>query len=93
MLSCAISTLQKHLWVRQARRWACDACSNPYDLGDMEARLVSIVQGRARSYQLQDLKCIKCRKVGSPPQDAETPPTAAHKEYDVCAAVTAVPAL
>ena len=50
----------------QERRWACDACSNPYDLGEMEARLVSIVQGRARTYQLQDLKCSKCRRVGTP---------------------------
>lgn len=47
----------------QARRWACDACGSPYDLDHMEARLVSIVQSRARSYQLQDVKCSKCRRV------------------------------
>ena len=29
----------------------------------MEARLVEILQGRARGYQLQDLKCTKCGKV------------------------------
>ncbi|KAK9798895.1 hypothetical protein WJX73_003389 [Symbiochloris irregularis] len=50
----------------QARQWACDCCGAPYDLGLMEGRLVSVLQARAKSYQLQDLKCSKCRRVAGP---------------------------
>ena len=51
----------------QAHQWTCKNCSNGYDLAAIEAQLVRAVRLKARAFQLQDLRCIKCRQVGSPP--------------------------
>lgn len=41
----------------------CANCSNGYRLAAIEAQLVRTVRLRARAYQLQDLRCLKCRQV------------------------------
>ena len=52
----------------QVHRWNCAACSSAYDLGSIESALVAVVQQQERAYQLQDLKCNKCRNVSSSTQ-------------------------
>ena len=47
----------------QAHQWTCKNCSNGYDLAAIEAQLVRAVRLKARAYQLQDLRCTKCRQV------------------------------
>ncbi len=47
----------------QAHQWTCKNCSNSYDLAAIEAQLVRAVRLKARAYQLQDLRCTKCRQV------------------------------
>ena len=49
----------------QEHRWACPLCTGPYDLPAIESQLVALVRRRVRAYQLQDLKCLKCRTVSS----------------------------
>lgn len=46
-------------------QWKCRACSQPYDLDVIEARLVHQLHLKVRDYQLQDLVCMKCRQVAS----------------------------
>lgn len=53
-----LSTMQVH-------RWNCGACAAAYDLGSIESALIAVVQQQERAYQLQDLKCLKCRNVSS----------------------------
>jgi len=43
----------------------CD-CEEPYDLDDIEERLIDIVRRRVSAYQVQDLRCIKCKRVKVP---------------------------
>eukprot|EP00958_Prasinococcus_capsulatus_P009223 scaffold906_cov395-Prasinococcus_capsulatus_cf.AAC.10 len=45
------------------RRWECAACSHAYDKDWIEDCLVQLVQRDVRKFQLQDLRCKKCRKV------------------------------
>jgi DNA polymerase epsilon subunit 1 len=46
-----------------AAAWACPVCGGAYDAARIEARLVSALQARLRSYVLQDLTCTKCSTV------------------------------
>lgn len=48
-----------------AERWRCinPSCRQLYDLDAMERMLIARVKWRARSYQLQDLRCQRCRYV------------------------------
>ena len=61
VLSC-----QNPLWCPQAHQWGCKACGNAYDLAAIEAQLVRAVRLKARAFQLQDLRCTKCRQVAAP---------------------------
>lgn len=63
--------LEMHLsWDHvQARQWACRACGTGRDAAGVEALLVREVACQARAYQLQDLKCLKCRQVWDAPAD------------------------
>ena len=54
----------RELWWPQAHQWGCKACGNAYDLAAIEAQLVRAVRLKARAFQLQDLRCTKCRQVG-----------------------------
>ncbi|KAK3232982.1 hypothetical protein CYMTET_56694, partial [Cymbomonas tetramitiformis] len=49
----------------QQKKWRCRvaSCQHPYDLETIESRLMQIVRKRVHAYQLQDLKCAKCRQV------------------------------
>ena len=49
----------------QAGDWSCQECGHNRDLGSVEAQLICIVRRRVKSYQLQDLRCTKCKQVGS----------------------------
>jgi hypothetical protein len=49
---------------RQARHWECSTCGTGRDAAAVEALLISEVAAQTRAYQLQDLKCLKCRQVG-----------------------------
>ncbi|KAK9824549.1 hypothetical protein WJX72_011249 [[Myrmecia] bisecta] len=49
----------------QAHKWACEVCANAYNLGAIEAQLIHTVQQRAQRYQLQDLRCMKCKQIAS----------------------------
>ena len=50
----------------QAHQWTCRSCGHDYDLGGIEAQLVAAARAQARAYQLQDLRCRKCRQVRAP---------------------------
>ena len=50
--------------VRQARQWECSTCGTGRDAAAVEALLIREVAAQSRAYQLQDLKCLKCRQVG-----------------------------
>lgn len=43
--------------------WRCGACGTQRDVATLEARLVNYLRGMEDSYQLQDLRCQKCRTV------------------------------
>lgn len=47
------------------RRWLCrnSECRAEYDRQMIEERLVDIIQARVAEYQLQDLRCSKCKRV------------------------------
>jgi len=47
----------------QRRDWRCPSCAHPYDLPAVEARLIARMHGRLREYALQDVACVKCRRV------------------------------
>jgi len=44
-------------------RWLCQACGSALNVDDIEKRLVSLLNKKAVSYQMQDLKCKKCLMV------------------------------
>ncbi|KAJ1920549.1 DNA polymerase epsilon catalytic subunit [Mycoemilia scoparia] len=50
--------------------WACPGCSQAYNRSLIEERLVSILHKMILSYQVQDLKCTKCKMIK---QDNLTP--------------------
>ncbi|KAJ1679728.1 DNA polymerase epsilon catalytic subunit, partial [Spiromyces aspiralis] len=43
--------------------WSCVCCGQPYNRTVIEERLVQIAQQLVLAFQLQDLKCLKCRMV------------------------------
>ncbi len=47
----------------QEHQWSCRNCGCAYELATVEAQLLRAVRLRARAYQLQDLRCLKCRQV------------------------------
>lgn len=44
-------------------RWECEDCRQPYDVEDIERRLIDVVNRKATRYQLQDTRCIKTGSV------------------------------
>uniref|UniRef100_A0A914W395 DNA polymerase epsilon catalytic subunit n=1 Tax=Plectus sambesii TaxID=2011161 RepID=A0A914W395_9BILA len=46
--------------------WKCESCARPYDVSAIERTLISHVNRLSMAYQLQDLKCSKCRGVKQP---------------------------
>ncbi|TPX34056.1 DNA-directed DNA polymerase [Synchytrium microbalum] len=44
-------------------QWLCPHCRAEYDKASIEQQLVDIVQRRLTFWQLQDLKCTKCRQI------------------------------
>ncbi|KAJ1922983.1 DNA polymerase epsilon catalytic subunit [Tieghemiomyces parasiticus] len=47
----------------QSRPWLCVACRHEYDRAGIELALVQLLLRRVQVYQLQDLRCSKCRMV------------------------------
>jgi DNA polymerase epsilon subunit 1 len=45
------------------KQWLCEGCGNPYNVDQMEGKLVDIVQRKCIRYQLQDLRCTKTQQV------------------------------
>lgn len=45
------------------KQWLCAGCGSPYDVDNIERRLVDIVQKKCIRYQLQDLRCTKTQRV------------------------------
>lgn len=43
--------------------WRCQECKEEYDREAIEESMVSIVERMVDQYQMQDLKCVKCRRV------------------------------
>lgn len=48
--------------LRQEHKWECASCGHGYDLAAVEAQLLAVVRRRARAYQTQDLRCLKCKQ-------------------------------
>jgi DNA polymerase epsilon subunit 1 len=49
--------------VQQDGRWLCPLCHNEYNKAALEEKLVEILRRRSAAFQLQDLRCGKCRRV------------------------------
>ncbi|GAA5968501.1 hypothetical protein JCM11641_007661 [Rhodosporidiobolus odoratus] len=49
----------------QDQPWACERCSTEYDRAAIEALVIDSLQRRLVSYQLQDLRCGKCKTMKS----------------------------
>jgi DNA polymerase epsilon subunit 1 len=47
----------------KSERWLCGQCHAPYDKDQVELRLVEGLQRRSTRFQLQDLRCSKCKQV------------------------------
>ncbi|KAF9181365.1 DNA polymerase epsilon catalytic subunit [Haplosporangium sp. Z 11] len=43
--------------------WRCQECKEEYDRDAIEESMVAIVERMVDQYQMQDLKCVKCRRV------------------------------
>ncbi|KAG0367489.1 hypothetical protein BC939DRAFT_506368 [Gamsiella multidivaricata] len=43
--------------------WRCQECKEEYDREAIEESMVAIVERMLDQYQMQDLKCVKCRRV------------------------------
>ncbi|KAI8052820.1 hypothetical protein BDF22DRAFT_633316 [Syncephalis plumigaleata] len=41
--------------------WQCRSCQQPLDKSILEDQLIQLVERRVRAYQLQDLRCKRCR--------------------------------
>jgi len=50
---------------RKAARWLCLICGSEYDRGAIEASIVDAVRRLLTNYQVQDLRCSKCREIKS----------------------------
>lgn len=51
----------------QDRQWACRSCGAARDPVAVEAVLVKALHHQSRAYQLQDLRCVKCKQARSRP--------------------------
>ncbi|GAA6015444.1 hypothetical protein JCM8202_002471 [Rhodotorula sphaerocarpa] len=49
----------------KGQAWTCERCSTEYDRASIEALIIDALQRRMVSYQLQDLRCGKCRTMKS----------------------------
>lgn len=47
------------------RHWACDECGAPYNIDDIERRLIESANRKVLSYQLQDLRCSKTNRAST----------------------------
>ena len=45
--------------------WRCPHCANRYDVSRLEQLLVEAVQRQLTRYALQDLRCVKCKRVST----------------------------
>jgi len=45
------------------KQWLCGGCNSPYDIDQIERRLVDTVQRKCMRFQLQDLRCSKTQQV------------------------------
>ena len=45
--------------------WRCPHCANRYDVDRLEQLLVAAVERQITRYALQDLRCVKCRRVST----------------------------
>jgi DNA polymerase epsilon subunit 1 len=45
------------------RQWICEDCGTPYDVDDIEERLISVVNKKMLRYQLQDIRDQKTNRV------------------------------
>eukprot|EP00831_Metopus_contortus_P033587 TRINITY_DN2690_c0_g1_i1.p1 TRINITY_DN2690_c0_g1~~TRINITY_DN2690_c0_g1_i1.p1 ORF type:complete len:335 (+),score=54.94 TRINITY_DN2690_c0_g1_i1:169-1173(+) len=43
--------------------WVCPNCNHSYNKEHIENKLIGIVERRVRAYQMQDLKCDRCKSV------------------------------
>ncbi|RKP25293.1 D-isomer specific 2-hydroxyacid dehydrogenase [Syncephalis pseudoplumigaleata] len=41
--------------------WRCRSCQHPLDRAMLEEQLIQLVERRVRAYQLQDVRCRRCR--------------------------------
>ncbi|KAI9594971.1 hypothetical protein BDF19DRAFT_465848 [Syncephalis fuscata] len=41
--------------------WKCRGCQHTFDIQSLEEQLIRLVERRVRAYQLQDLRCRRCR--------------------------------
>ncbi|KAJ3294019.1 DNA polymerase epsilon catalytic subunit [Borealophlyctis nickersoniae] len=48
---------------QEEKRWACPMCNEKYDQSAIEQRLVEVVHRRLTAWQMQDLKCTRCRMI------------------------------
>ena len=47
------------------RHWACDECGVPYNIDDIERRLIESANRKVLIYQLQDLRCSKTNRAST----------------------------
>jgi len=45
--------------------WRCPHCANRYDVDRLEQLLIAAVERQITRYALQDLRCVKCRRVST----------------------------
>ena len=46
-----------------ARQWMCEDCGTPYDVNDIEDRVVDIINKKMLRYQLQDIRDCRTHRV------------------------------
>ncbi|ORY88326.1 DNA polymerase epsilon catalytic subunit A [Leucosporidium creatinivorum] len=49
----------------KGRPWSCERCKAEYDRHAIEALVIDAIQRRAVSYQLQDVRCQRCKQIKS----------------------------
>lgn len=45
------------------KHWACNRCGHAYDRGACEAALIEGVVKQVASFQMQDLRCSRCKQI------------------------------
>lgn len=46
-----------------SRPWACERCSTEYSRPLIESLIISSLTRKLTSYQLQDLRCLRCKSI------------------------------